>query len=122
MITIDMHDTNDNDPVVGKMKSPTHAATAHVDYEYQAEQYVIDAEKDYPRIARIVVDDGRREWVRLDGKFVEKARSADCVEGAKVSCSCGRELFLRARALPVQGLRRTSHVDGGLVPPTGVPS
>jgi hypothetical protein len=73
MPVVDFHDAHVDDPVTGKMESPTHAGRAVVDYEYQAEQHVIDAETDYPHIVRIVVDGGRREWDRVDGKFVERA-------------------------------------------------
>lgn len=74
-VTIDLHDGRIDDLVKGKMKSPTHCGTTKVDYEYQAEQFVIEAEKDYPHVVRIVVDDGRREWIRLDGTFCEKGRT-----------------------------------------------
>jgi len=39
--------------------------------EQQASPHVIDAEVTFPWVVRIVVDDGRREWRRQDGKFVE---------------------------------------------------
>lgn len=52
----------------------THAATALVDYPYQAEQWVIDANKDMPEIVRIECPDLGREWKRVDGKFVEVSR------------------------------------------------
>lgn len=73
MPTIDLHDANVNDPVTGKMKSPTHAGSINVDYEYQVEQWVLDVGEDMPVIVRIVVDDGRRVWQRDGKRFVEIA-------------------------------------------------
>lgn len=73
MPTIDFHDVNVDDPVIGKMKSPTHCGSIDVDYEYQVEQYAIEAGEDMPHIVRIVVDDGRRVWQREGMKFVEIA-------------------------------------------------
>jgi len=56
----------------------THAATVQVDYGYQAEQWVIEAEKDMPNIVRIECPDLGREWKRVDGRFVETARQQAC--------------------------------------------
>jgi hypothetical protein len=50
----------------------THAATAQADYEYQVEQWVIDANKDMPEIVRIECPAVGREWKRIDGRFVEQ--------------------------------------------------
>jgi hypothetical protein len=52
----------------------THAATVRVDYEYQAEQWVIEAEKDMPNIVRIECPALGREWKRIEGRFVESRR------------------------------------------------
>ena len=53
-------------------EGPTHCATANVDYEYQAEQHVIDAEKDYPFVVRIDCPELKRSWKRnASGKFEE---------------------------------------------------
>lgn len=68
---LELHDANVSAPVRGKMSSPTHAGTVAVAYEYQAEQLVIDIEKDHPNIVRIILDNGRRQWSRIDGRFVE---------------------------------------------------
>ncbi len=95
MPVIDLHDANVDDPVTGKMKSPTHCGTAYVDYEYQAEQHVIDAETDYPHIVRIVVDDGRREWLRVYGKFVERGGS----QAGIVATNGQRRFAMRRRAV-----------------------
>lgn len=47
----------------------THAATVKVDYEYQVEMWVDEAQKEYPRIE---CPDIGREWKRIDGRFVEQ--------------------------------------------------
>jgi hypothetical protein len=52
----------------------THAATVRVDYPYQVEQWVIEAEKDMPDIVRIECPSIGREWKRIDGRFVESGR------------------------------------------------
>lgn len=56
----------------------THAATVAVDYEYQAEQWVIEANKDMPNIVRIECPDLGREWKRVDGRFVEIKQTPAC--------------------------------------------
>jgi hypothetical protein len=50
----------------------THAATVRVDYEYQVEMWVDEVQKDHPNIVRIECPDLGREWIRIDGRFVEK--------------------------------------------------
>lgn len=72
-VRLELHDANVTDPVKGRMSSPTHAGTAHVDYEYQAEEMVREIERDYPFIVRCALENGR-EWQRIDGRFVEVKR------------------------------------------------
>lgn len=66
------------DPVTFRPKhghrGHTHAATAQAEYEYQVEQWVIDANSDMPSIVRIECPELGREWKRIDGRFVEQVR------------------------------------------------
>lgn len=53
------------------IRGPTHCATATVDFAYQVEQVVIDAETDYPAVVRIECPELGREWHRQGGRFAE---------------------------------------------------
>ena len=72
---------HDNKPAQGDephgFRGPTHCGTTTVDYEYQAEQLVIDVAEDYPHVVRIECPELGREW-RRDGrsKFVEVPKPA----------------------------------------------
>lgn len=67
-LKLEFHDDRYDDPLEGsKQSSPTHAGTVYVDYDYQAEQHVIDGRLDYPHIVRWVLRDDlgtRAIWVR----------------------------------------------------------
>ena len=56
---------------------PTHCHTVgkggSIEYPYQAEQWVLDAERDYPEVVRIECPALGRTWIRVDGRFVEAA-------------------------------------------------
>lgn len=52
----------------------THAGTVRVDYEYQVEMWVGEVQSNYPHIVRIECPAIRREWIRVDGRFVEKKK------------------------------------------------
>lgn len=57
---------------------PTHCGNITVDYEYQAEMWVQEIEKDYTHVVRVDVPDLGREWLRDDsGKMVEKTIEAN---------------------------------------------
>lgn len=65
---------HDNTPAaVGEKhgeRGPTHMGTIHdLDYEYQAEQWVIDLEKDDLAIVRIECPSLGCEWRRINNKF-----------------------------------------------------
>lgn len=49
----------------------THAGTIRVDYEYQVEVWVQQAQQNLAHIVRIRCPDLGREWKRTDGKFAE---------------------------------------------------
>jgi hypothetical protein len=72
---------HDNTPAAPGEKhgrdGPTHAGSVRVDYEYQAEMRVQDIEKDPHHIVRVWVPDLGREWLRIDGKFVEQHPGLD---------------------------------------------
>jgi hypothetical protein len=54
---------------------PTHCHTVGkhgtIEYAYQAEQYVIEADKDYPEVVRIECPEMGRVWKRVNGTFEE---------------------------------------------------
>lgn len=56
-------------------RGPTHCITTTVDYEYQVEQHVIEAAKDFPHVVRIECPDVGREWLREGSNFREKAKN-----------------------------------------------
>lgn len=68
---MELHDA-DTTAVKHGAAGPTHAGTVTIDFDYQAEEWVKEIERDHPRIVRLVLDGGRREWTRVDGRFVEK--------------------------------------------------
>lgn len=67
---------HDNTPAgpgeIHGIDGPTHAGTVSVDYEYQVEMWVVDAEKTELKCFRIRCPMLQREWKRDDtGKMIE---------------------------------------------------
>lgn len=61
---------------------PTHAGTITVDYEYQIEQWAIEAHDSLkPEIVRLRCPELHREWKRTPVGFVETTESCQQVEG-----------------------------------------
>lgn len=59
-------------------RGPTHCGSVSVDYEYQAEMWVEEIEKDHPHVVRIECPDLGREWRRNEsGKFTEVKEVAE---------------------------------------------
>jgi len=65
---LEHHDDKVNDPIKNpKQSAPTHCATSEMDYDYQAEQWVIDSTKDHPwEVKWILIDElgPRAIWER----------------------------------------------------------
>lgn len=82
MIELELHDDTPAGP--GEKHGPagpTHCGRVKVDYEYQAEQWVIDIEGMYPHIVRIKAPALGREWARnSQGKFEEVSHEAQEVQ------------------------------------------
>lgn len=66
-----LHDNKPDEKGKHGPRGPTHCADVDVDYEYQAEQWVIELEEE-KNIVRIECPDLGREWRRNEhGKFTE---------------------------------------------------
>lgn len=78
MIILNCYDNTPCKPEEMKpnMLSPTHCYTVGrlgtIEYEYQAEQWVIDIGKDHPEVVRIECPALGRNWVRQGGEMVEE--------------------------------------------------
>lgn len=78
-LRLELHDDRYSDPITSdRQRSPTHRGTVEVDYDYQAEQWVIDGLTDYPAVVQwqLYDEEGLRAlWVRVPGTTVLVAKA-----------------------------------------------